>query len=159
LAVHAIAPQLDPLVIVISNDPADQLEAADDVGDDQQVRPHPTAAAGEVLTEVTAPLTSVINVRTAHGVQAVDELRTALHASIPECDKLVIQLRISPDGDKPLSMSWWESPLVQRRIHRQTEGDQNAGLGKEHNQNLPRLKAIWQEMQSSSCGPRSGSAG
>ena len=50
----------------------------------------------------------------------------------------MIQLRISPDGDKPLSMSWWESPLAQRRIHRQTEGshDPNSGNGAEHNQNL-----------------------
>ena len=153
LAVHAIAPQLKPLVIVISNDPADQLDPADDVAGDQQVLPRPTAAAGEPLTEVTAPITTIVSVRTAHGVQAVDELRTALHASIPECSRLVIQLRISPDGDKPLSMSWWESPLVQRRIHRQTEGSQNSANGSEHNQNLPHLKAIWQEIQSSSCRP------
>lgn len=153
LALHAIAPQLKPLVIVISNDPADQLGPADDVANDPQVPSRPTATAGEVLSEVTAPITTVFNARTAHGVQAVDALRTWLHAAIPECDKLVIQLRISPDGDKPLSMSWWESPLVQRRIHRQTEGDpnSNSGGGKESNQNLPRLKAIWQEMQSSSC--------
>jgi hypothetical protein len=161
LAVHAIAPQLKPLVIVISNDPADQLDPADDAANDQQVQPRPTAAAGELLTEVAAPVTTFVSVRTAHGVQAVDELRTALHASIPECKKLVIQLRISPDGDKPLSMSWWESPLVQRRIHRQTEGslDLNSGNGAEHNQNLPRLKAIWQEMQSSSCKTPNGSPG
>jgi hypothetical protein len=161
LAVHAIAPQLKPLVIVISNDPADQLDPADDAVNDQPVPPRPTAAAGEVLTEVTAPITTFVSVRTAHGVQAVDELRTALHASIPECGKLVIQLRISPDGDKPLSMSWWESPLVQRRIHRQTEGRQNpnSGNGAEHNQNLPRLKAIWQEMQSSSCNTQNESPG
>lgn len=151
LALHAIAPQLKPLVIVISNDPADQLGPTDDVANDPQVPSRPTATAGEVLSEVTAPITTVFNTRTAHGVQAVDALRTWLHAAIPECDKLVIQLRISPDGDKSLSMSWWESPLVQRRIHRQTERDPNSGSGKENNQNLPRLKAIWQEMQSSTC--------
>jgi hypothetical protein len=161
LSVHAIAPQLKPLVIVISNDPADQLDATDDIANDQQVQPRPTAAAGEVLTEVTAPITTVVDVRTAHGVQAVNELRTALHTSIADCGRLVIQLRISPDGDKPLSMSWWESPLVQRRIHRQTEDSQNpkSGNGAEHNQNLPRLKAIWQEMQSSSCKTPDGSPG
>ena len=161
LSVHAVAPQLKPLVIVISNDPADQLDATDDIANDQQVQPRPTAAAGEVLTEVIAPITTVVDVRTAHGVQAVNELRTALHTSIADCGRLVIQLRISPDGDKPLSMSWWESPLVQRRIHRQTEDSQNpkSGNGAEHNQNLPRLKAIWQEMQSSSCKTPDGSPG
>jgi hypothetical protein len=158
LAVHAIAPQLKPLVIVISNDPADQLDPADDAADGQPVPPRPTGAAAEVLPDVTAPITTFVSVRTAHGVQAVNELRTALHTSIPECDRSVIQLRISPDSDKPLSMSWWESPLVQRRIHRQTEGSQNpnSGSGAEHNLNLPRLKAIWQEMQSSSCRPPNG---
>ncbi|OAF18603.1 hypothetical protein AXW67_03570 [Bradyrhizobium neotropicale] len=151
LAIHTIAPQLKPLVIVISNDPDDQLGPTDDVANDPQVPPRPTATAGEVLSEVSAPITTVFNLRTAHGVQAVDALRTGLHATIPECDKLVIQLRISRDGNKSLSMSWWESPLVQRRIHRQTESDPDTNYAREHNQNLPRLKAIWQEMQSSSC--------
>jgi hypothetical protein len=153
LAVHAIVPDLKPLVIVISNDPSDQLDPADDVGSDLKVPPRPTAAATEVLPEVAAPITTVVNVRTAHGVQAVDELRTALHAAIPGCKPLVVQLRISPDGDKPLSMSWWESPLVQRRIHRQTEQGDGSGSarGAEQNQNLLRLNAIWHELRSSSC--------
>ncbi len=150
LAVHAVAPQLRPLVIVISNDPADLLSPADDSTPDQQDLPRPHVAGGEVLTEATAPVTTFANARTAHGVLAVDQLRTTLHAAIQDCNKLVIQVRIWPDGDKQLSLSWWESPLVQRQVHQQTE--QRDDGGKDKNENRPHLEAIWQEMQAPSCG-------
>jgi hypothetical protein len=153
LAVHAVAPQLKPLVIVISNDPSDQLDPADDAAQHSHSLPRPQANAHEVLTEVIAPITTVANARNAHGVLAVDQLRTTLHAAIADCNKLVIQIRIWPDGDKQLSMSWWESPLVQRQIHRQTEQEEgpNAERGLDKNQNRPHLEAIWNEMQASSC--------
>jgi len=153
LGVHAVAPQLNPLVIVISNDPADILEPADDATSDQQGPPRPHPAAGEVLTEATAPITTFANARTAHGVLAVEQLRTTLHAAIPECERLVIQVRIWPDADKQLSMSWWESPLVQRQIHRQTEEshDPNSQSGADKNQNHPHVEAIWREMKASTC--------
>jgi hypothetical protein len=151
MAVHAIAPQLRPLVTVISNDPADLLDPADDATHDQQGPPRPNAAGGELLTEATAPITTFAHTRTAHGVLAVEQLRTTLHAALEECNKLVIQVRVWPDGDKQLSMSWWESPLVQRQIHRQTERGQYPNHGADKNQNLPHLQAIWQEMQASSC--------
>jgi len=150
LAVHAVAPQLRPLIIVISNDPADPLSPDDDAAHDQQGLQRPHAAAAEVLTEATAPITTVAHARTAHGVLAVDQLRNTLHAVIQDCDKLVMQVRIWPDGDKQLSMSWWESPLVQRQIHGQTE--QRDDRGKDKNENRPHLEAIWREMQMSSCG-------
>jgi hypothetical protein len=152
LAVTAIAPRLRPLVIVISNDPADLLDPTDDVTPHQPGLARPHAAGGEVLTEVTAPITTFANTRTAHGVSAVVRLRNDLHSFI-DCDRLVIQVRISPDDDKQLSMSWWESPLVQRRIHRQTERskDPRSGTGAEKNQNLPHLEAIWKELQTPSC--------
>ena len=115
--------------------------------------PRARAAAGEVLTEATAPITTFANARTAHGVLAVDQLRTTLHMAIPDCDKLMIQVRIWPDGDKQLSLSWWESPLIQRQIHRQTEESQdpNSKSGADKNQNRPHLEAIWREMKTSSC--------
>jgi hypothetical protein len=153
LAVHAVEPQLKPLVIVVSNDPADLLDPADDATRDQHGAPRPRAAAGELLSEANAPITTFANARTAHGVFAVDQLRTTLHAAIPECSKLVIQVRVWPDGDKQLSMNWWESPLVQRQIHRQTEDSRepNSDRGADKNQNRPHLEAIWQEMKASSC--------
>jgi hypothetical protein len=161
LAVHAIEPRLKPLVIVISNDPADLLDPSDDVTSDLQGMPRPRAASGELLTEATAPIKTFANARTAHGVLAVDQLRTTLHAAIPECSKLVIQVRVWPDGDKQLSMSWWESPLVQRQLHRQTETSRDAGShkGADKNQNQPHLEAIWQEMKLSSCEVPKGNRG
>jgi hypothetical protein len=63
----------------------------------------------------------------------------------------MIQVRVWPDGAKNLSMSWWESPLVQRRLHRQTEQEPNSAKGADKNQNLRHLEAIWQEMKASSC--------
>jgi Patatin-like phospholipase len=154
LAVHAVAPQLRPLVIVISNDPSDLLDPADDATHDQKGPLRPHATAGEVLSEATAPITTFANARTAHGVLAVDQLWTTLHEAIQDCGKLVIQVRIWPDRDKQLSMSWWESSLVQRQIHRQTEQrqDSNSESGADKNQNRPHLDAIWREMQASSCG-------
>ena len=144
LAVHAIQPTLKPLVIVISNDPGDLL----DLGDSSPTRgrskpPRPQIAEGEPLTDVVAPLTTFANSRTAHGIFGVAELGNALHAAIPECP-VVIQVRVWPDHGKPLSMSWWESPLVQRQLHRQTED------GKDENRNGPHLNAIWQQMKASS---------
>jgi hypothetical protein len=154
VAVHAVAPQLRPLVIVISNDPADMLSPADDATPDQPDQPRPHAAGSEVWSEVHAPLNTFAHARTAHGVLGVNELEETLHAAITDCARLVIQVRIWPDGDKPLSMSWWESPLVQRQIHRQTEQSQGADgtRGADKNQNASHLAAIWQELKESSCG-------
>jgi hypothetical protein len=154
LAVHAVAPKLRPLVIVISNDPADLLGPTDDAVQDQQGPPRPHVSGGEVLTEAIAPITTFANARTAHGVLAVNELQETLHTVIKDCNRLMIQVRIWPDGDKQLSMSWWESPLVQRQIHRQTEQGKGSDpeRGADQNQNYPHLEAIWQEMQAPSCG-------
>lgn len=145
MAVHAVNSDLYPLVIVISNDPDDPLDPNDDAVSNQPNPPRPEADAVEPATDVTAPLTTFANARTAHGILSVDELRRTLHAAIPECHVLAIQVHVWPDQDKPLSMSWWESSLVQRQLHRQTE--ENV----EKNLNGPHLQAIWQEMRSSSC--------
>jgi hypothetical protein len=94
----------------------------------------------------------------------VADLENALHKAIPDCGNLVFLVRVWPDQDKPLSMSWWESSLVQRQLHRQTEectsGGQSctsspqtgtATKGADQNHNRPHLKAIWEAMGSSSC--------
>jgi hypothetical protein len=156
LAIHAVEPELKPLVIVISNDPADTSSPRDDAVPDLAAPPRPVADAGEFVTEVSAPLVTFVNARTAHGLLGVEELQASLHAAIPECDTLMIKIRVSPDQGKPLSMSWWESRLVQRRLHRQTEeaANPNAETGAERNGNRQHLDAIWQEMEKSTCRPR-----
>jgi hypothetical protein len=156
LAVHAVQPDLKPLVVVISNDPADLLRSSDDAVPDQSDGLQPVTASHEIVSDVSAPLTTVANSQTAHGILGVEELRSALHAAIHECPVLVIQVRVWPDKDsthKPLSMSWWESTFVQRQLHRQTEEsrDPAANSGADQNQNMAHLQAIWREMENSSC--------
>jgi hypothetical protein len=155
LAIRAIQPDLDPLVIVISNDPNDALNPDDDAISGQPSPPRPQANGGELVTDITAPVTTFANARTAHGILAVDELRSRLHAAIPEC-KMVIQVRVWPDNGKDLSMSWWESSLVQRQLHQQTEDDKVRSQLKQTNdsgdqkQNGPHLEAIWRQMKATS---------
>jgi hypothetical protein len=154
LAVHAIEPKLAPVVIVISNDPNDVLATNDDSPNakgqlqapaQQELQDARAAVnATEWLTDITAPLTTSINARTAHGTLGVAELHSVLHAAIPGCDELLIQVRVWPQNGKGLSMSWWESNPVQRQLHRQTED------GKDANQNGPHLQAIWDLMKTTS---------
>jgi hypothetical protein len=144
LAVHAVQPALNPLVIVISNDPNDQLDPTDDIPSDQPIFARPQVGQSQVAAEITTPLVTLANTRTAHGLFGVEQLRSTLHAAIA-CQVLVVQVRVWPDHGKTLSMSWWESDLVQRQLHRQTED------GKDQNQNGPHLDAIWQQMKTPTC--------
>ncbi|WP_146690714.1 hypothetical protein [Bradyrhizobium canariense] len=164
LAVHAVEPRLKPLVIVISNDPADVLAPSDDARSNLPSPPRPAVNGSEFVTDATASLTTFANARTAHGTLGVAELQTALHQAIPDCKDLVIQVRVWPDQDRTLSMSWWESSLVQRQLHRQTEVCLDNGRectsylhqgadakGADKNQNAPHLKAIWNAMKNPAC--------
>jgi hypothetical protein len=154
LAVHAAQPQLAPLVIVISNDPNDLLDPSDDSPNAKgqllaQLSQQVQNARAEInttewVTDIAAPLTTIANARTAHGILGVDELHSTLHAAIPGCDELLIQVRVWPQNGKELSMSWWESTPVQRQLHRQTEG------GNDKNQNSTHLDAIWMLMKATS---------
>ncbi len=154
LAVHAVQPQLAPLVIVISNDPNDLLSPRDDAPDakeqlltqlgKQVQKARAKVNTTEWMTDISAPVTTIANARTAHGILGVDELHSTLHAAIPGCDELLIQVRVWPQNGRDLSMSWWESTPVQRQLHRQTEG------GNDKNQNSTRLNAIWAVMKATS---------
>jgi hypothetical protein len=147
LGVHDVQPDLKPLVIVISNDPSDLLNPSDDSGQTYPPQPRPQVDRSEFITDIVAPVTTVDNARTAHGILGVDQLRTALHAALAECKILVLQVRVWPTNGKSLSMSWWESSVVQRQLHRQTEP------GHDKNQNKPHLDAIWAALQRpASCG-------
>jgi hypothetical protein len=141
LAIHAVQPELYPLIIVISNDPNDTLGPDDDVTPNSPPPNRPYASSSELVTDVTAPLTTFANARTAHGILAVDQVRSTLHAAM-SCPILMVQIRVWPDHGKDLSMSWWESSPVQRQLHQQTED------GKAQNQNGRHLATIWNQMNS-----------
>jgi hypothetical protein len=164
LAVHAVEPSLRPLVVVISNDPADLLDPNDDAVSDLPGLPRPSVGGGELVTDATSSLTTFANARTAHGIVGVAELEDALHKAIPDCGDLMILVRVWPDHDKTLSMSWWESSVIQRQLHRQTEECTDHGKdcvsspqsgaptrGADQNRNLQHLNAIWRAMTDSHC--------
>jgi hypothetical protein len=163
LAVHAV-PSLRPFVVVISNDPADLLDPNDDAVSNLPSLPRPPAAGGELITDATSSLTTFANARTAHGILSVADLENALHKALADCGNLVMLVRVWPDHDKTLSMSWWESSVVQRQLHRQTEECTDRGKdcvsspqpgastkGADQNRNLPHLNAIWSAMTDPHC--------
>jgi len=170
LAVHAIEPHLSPLVIVISNDPNDLLDPSDDsisaetksnLQKHLQTQAHKARAivnGSEFFTDISAPVTTVVNARTAHGILGVDQSRNALHETLPQCGALFIQIHVWPQFDsaskqsKEVSMSWWLSTPIQRHLHQQTEGKMDG------NQNEAHLEAVWAAMKttSASCQARSG---
>jgi hypothetical protein len=77
LAVRSVDPSLQPLVIVVSNDPGDLLSSDDDAVPPETVDKTTKGSPSELATEIAAPLNTVIATRSAHGVLAVDQLRTA----------------------------------------------------------------------------------
>jgi hypothetical protein len=162
LAIHAAQPALAPVVVVISNDPDDLLNqdveaAMSDVKanlkvqrDNQEKKARAAVNGAEPVTDIVAPVITVANTRTAHGILGVDELSIALRDAMPDCRTYMIPVRVWPQpletsaGPRAVSMSWWLSTLVQRHLHQQTEP------GKNQNQNGPGLKAIWNVMKATS---------
>lgn len=162
LAVHAIQPQLAPLVVVISNDPDDLLNPNDDSNTpeakgqlqehrkDQVAKARAVVDGSELVTDVVAPVTTIANARTAHGILGVDQLHSALHEAIPTCDDLLVQVRVWPqlekasNRSKAVSMSWWLSTPIQRHLHQQTEDEKGMSQNRSH------LEAIWALMKAKS---------
>ena len=161
LAVHAAQPELAPFVLVISNDPDDLLDPANDSDIAAKARrmaqratqlqkARAAVSTSEPLTEVVTPLLTVTNTRTAHGILGVDQLRSSLRGALPGCDVTMTHVRVWPQSaetsnrSRAVSMSWWLSSPVQRHLHQQTEGTKNA------NENAPRLQAVWDVMKSTS---------
>jgi hypothetical protein len=148
-------------VLVISNDPDDLLDPANDSDIAAKARrmaqratqlqkARAAVSTSEPLTEVVTPLLTVTNTRTAHGILGVDQLRSSLRGALPGCDVTMTHVRVWPQSaetsnrSRAVSMSWWLSSPVQRHLHQQTEGTKNA------NENAPRLQAVWDVMKSTS---------
>lgn len=166
LAIHALDPNLSPLVVVISNDPDDLLNPDDDASrnhgpsttllDAQKSKAQTRISGPEPVTDLTTPVRTVINARTAHGLLAVAELDAALRdAFAPGPCEGVIQVRVWPQPEteksgrsKALSMSWWLSAPVQEHLHQQTEL-----RGREPQSNANHLEAIVMQLQATSSCP------
>jgi hypothetical protein len=170
LAIHAVQPALAPVVIALSNDPDDLLNIDQDVAapeaqikadlkntrEKQEQKVRAAVDGNEPVTDVVAPLKTVINTRTAHGILGVDQLRTTLRDAMANChtEAFLIPVRVWPqrldtgEGSRSVSMSWWLSTLVQRHLHQQTELARN-GQGKNSSKNEIWLRAIWEAMRTS----------
>jgi len=164
LAVHAVQPDLNPFVLVVSNDPDDLLNPDNDSDTATkehrrrqraaQIKKARAAVNGsEPLTDIVTPVTTVANTRSAHGILDVDELRSSLREAMPECDVRMIHVRVWPqlqemsNRSRAVSMSWWLSTPIQRHLHQQTEDTKNG------NENGPRLRTVWEVMKTTSrCG-------
>lgn len=171
LALHALRPELVPLVIVISNDPDDLLNPADDSDPvapptvprhaTQVSKARARVSGSEFVTDVTATITSFAHAWPAHGTLAVEDLRGWLHQTNATCEIQLVHVRVWPQLEKPdetssraVSMSWWLSAPVQRHLHQQTESAKN------QNENDPRLNAIWSAMgMPGTCGAAASTAG
>jgi hypothetical protein len=164
LAVHAVQPDLNPVVLVVSNDPDDLLNPDNDSDTDAKERRRAQRAAqlkkaraavngNEPVTDIVTPVTTVANTRTARGILDVDELRSSLREAMPACEVRMIHVRVWPqlqemsDRSRAVSMSWWLSTPIQRHLHQQTEDTKNG------NENGPRLRSLWEVMRATSdCG-------
>jgi hypothetical protein len=162
LAVHAIQPDLAPFVLVISNDPDDLLNPANDSDtaakerrqaqrEQQLKKARASVNRSEPVTDIVTPVTTVANARTAHGILGVDQLRSSLRGAMPACDVRMIHVRVWPqqldettNRSRAVSMSWWLSAPIQRHLHQQTEGTKN------ENDNGPRLQRVWEVLRTTS---------
>ena len=162
LAVHAIQPELAPFVLVISNDPDDLLNPANDSDmaaqerrqaqrEQQLKKARASVNRSEPVTDIVTPVSTVANARNAHGILGVDELRSSLRAALPHCDLRMIHVRVWPQQlnetssrSRAVSMSWWLSTPIQYHLHQQTEDTKN------ENENGPRLKAVWDVLRATS---------
>ena len=162
LAVHAVDPHLSPLVVVISNDPDDLLNADDDATRTsapakaiaakallakQKAKARTLVSGSEPVTDLVTPIKTIANARTAHGLLGVEQLDSALRDALPRSCEGLIQVRVWPQPEdntgsgrsKAVSMSWWLSAPIQEHLHQQTAPQQSGD-------NTPHLRAILKQM-------------
>jgi hypothetical protein len=164
-AIRAVNPGLAPFVLVISNDPDDLLDPADDVviaavagqagtqkyqQRQQRQKTRVDVDDGEALTDIVTPITTFANTRTARGTLAVAQLRAALFRALPGCKERVVHVRVWPQSaetakrSRAVSMSWWLSTPIQRHLHQQTEDTKN-----ENDNGVP-LELAWTALKATS---------
>jgi predicted acylesterase/phospholipase RssA len=142
-AIHAIRPELKPLVLVISNDP-DEPVAMEQSADKAQ--------ATDFLTDLTSIVAAVANTRNARGSLAVSQLENLSRSlSIPSCKLSFAHVRVWPERIDPknnacdvgnfnkspraVSLSWWLSTPIQFRLFEEIEGAETC--------NAKVLEKIW----------------
>ncbi len=142
-AIRAVAPQLKPFVLALSNDPSlplNHLAYPDDI------------SATEFVTDATSILEAVMRTRDARGSIALTHLQTLLNRDAGDCTSSFAHIRVWPitpvNGscavDKnvkspAISMSWWLSTPVQLRLVAELD---------RRSCNTPALMDVWEAMKS-----------
>ena len=150
-AVHAVSPNLAPLVLVISNDPNEPVE----------ITSSEKAGATSFLTDLSGIVYAVANTRDARGMLAVDQLKTlSRQIANPQCIVPLVRIRVWPERIDPksdrcmgnftetpraVSMSWWLSSPLQLRLIEEIEGPRTCNAGA--------LKEMWEAISMKSNCP------
>ena len=141
LAIHALEPELNPFVLILSNDPEvvrdnpqktstqDSKTAQARPDRTNQHEPDGTSSRSALLSDLFGPLGAFIATRSARGVLALEGAAVALdHENFRQCNTSWVRVWSEPDPHdksraeaRPLSMSWWLSKPVQRYLRQQTE--------------------------------------
>jgi hypothetical protein len=133
-AIHALRPALKPFVLVISNDP--------NMAVDPQALPT-NVASTDVLTDIAAFISGVAATRDARASVGLVHLETLIDRQNGGCQASLAHIRVWPisTGDEGehnsvISMSWWLSKPVQRRLAFEVSPQSR-------NSTMGRFKAIW----------------
>jgi hypothetical protein len=142
-ALRAVAPQLKPFVLALSNDPSmplNHLAYPEDI------------SATDFVTDATSVLEALMTTRDARGSIAVTHLQTLLNRDAGECTSSFAHVRVWPitpvNGScaresnvkaPAISMSWWLSTPVQLRLVAELD---------RRSCNAPALMDVWEAMKS-----------
>jgi hypothetical protein len=168
LAIHAVNPDLSPLVIVISNDPDDLLDPRSDW--DRGPNAFPPLAAGarqraaqqitqyrvqrsrtrarvsgsEPIADVITTITAFAAAWPAHGTLAVEGLRSWMHQTNKRCPVQLVHIRVWPQTlatGELSSRAVSMSWWLSKQVQRHLH--QQFEDTKNENGNAPRFAAIW----------------
>jgi len=129
-AMMAVDDSLKPFILVISNDPQlVKAKAGKADGGSAQAESDGSGfkRVGSVMTDIAAPLMTILNTRNARGLLAVADISAIMDFYDDKvCNVAHIQVAGEPDPSDPsrvrdLSWSWWLSKPVQIYLHEQTE--------------------------------------
>lgn len=169
LAIHAVNPDLAPLVIVISNDPDDLLDPRSDWDRTspnripafavaatqrtlqqinqygaQRSKTRARVSGSEPLTDVLTTITAFANAWPAHGTLAVEDFRSWMHQTNKRCPVQLVHIRVWPQQlatGEISSRAVSMSWWLSPQVQRHLH--QQFEDTKNENGNRPRFTAIW----------------
>jgi len=154
-AIHALDPQLNPFILILSNDPEvlrhnpQQSSSQNPKARQAQSATADSSDSGStLLPDLFGPLGAFVETRSARGVLALEGAAVALdHENSSQCNTSWVRVWSEPNPHdksrakaRPLSMSWWLSKPVQRYLREQTEFV--GGQSMNRHENKDRIKGL-----------------